>query len=210
MDTNRTISSNYPTIRFSHAWLLATTASEVMNEKWGDGTPLQSYEFYNDVAKKYEAWWRPHNDVILQGLYEITGLEFSQNIIDVHVAPWFYAISSPMVIGVIFKTQDELINVVTHELIHRLLTDNTTVDYNFDFVSYWKQQFGEEHSHKTITHIPVHAIMQKLYTGVLKRPDLIELDKKNVANNPDYSAAWEYVEQKGSDVIIESTVPTQP
>lgn len=191
-----------PQIRFSHAYLLANTASEVMNEKWGDGTPLQSYEFYVDVAKKYEAWWRPHNDAILSGLHQITGLKFNQNIIDVHVAPWFYAISNPMVIGVIFKTQDELVNVVTHELIHRLLTDNTSTEYDFDFIKHWKQKFGDEHSHITLTHIPVHAIMQKLYTKVLNRPDLVPLDKSIVAKNPDYVAAWEYVEQEGSEKII--------
>ena len=30
-----------PTVRIKYAWLLADTASVVMNEKWGDGTPLQ-------------------------------------------------------------------------------------------------------------------------------------------------------------------------
>ena len=194
-----------PEVRFSYAWLL-NEASSVMNEKYGDGTPLQSFEFYNEVAEKYQAWWQPHNDAILEGIQEITGLGFRQNIIDVHVAPWFYAISNPMVIGVIFKTEDELINVVTHELIHRLLTDNTTYEFGFDFVAQWQSLFGSNHSHKTLVHIPVHAIMEKLYVHILKRPDLTQLDKLKVADNEEYAKAWNYVDKQGSQAIIDALI----
>lgn len=187
-----------PVVRFQYAWLLADAASVHLNEKFGDGTPLRSFDEYVDITKQYDDWWQPHGEKILKGLCDITGLEFAQNIIDVYVAPWFYAFSAPMVIGVTFKTQDELLNVVTHEIIHRLLTDNTSHDLYHDYVDDWKKMFGEEHSQNTLVHIPVHAVMEKLYVDVLERPDLVALDKKSVADNPDYTKAWEYVDRKGA------------
>lgn len=192
-----------PQIRFEYAWLLADAASQVLNEKWGDGTPLQSYDYYTGIARKYAEWWEPIGDSILEGLCTITNLQFRQTIIDIHVAPWFYAFSSPMVIGVIFKDQDSLVNIVTHEIIHRLLIDNTSYEYGYDFAAMWRSMFGKDLTKNALVHVPVHAIMKKLYIDVLDRPDLVELDKKTVADQPDYVAAWEYVDSVGYEEIIQ-------
>ncbi len=195
--------SQLPTVRFSYSWLLTNAASGVLNEKWGDGTPLQSHAFYDETAKKYSSWWQPKSNEILAALCDITGLTFRQNIIDVHVAPWFYAFSSPLVIGVIFKDEDTLVDVVAHEITHRLLTDNTSHEYDYDIRDDWKRSFGDTHAPATLTHIPVHAILQKLYLEYLDRPDLVELNKVTVKKNEPYKKAWEYVEEKGYDWVIE-------
>lgn len=191
-----------PVVRIEYAWLLSDAASTILNEKWGDGTPLRSYEEYVAIAEKYDAWWQPESEKILAALCEITGLEFRQNIIDVYVAPWFYAFSVPMVIGVIFKTKDDLIRVLAHEITHRLLTDNTTYEYFYKFLPLWRKMFGMELPFNTVVHIPVHAIIEKLCVEYLERPDLVVLDKERVAENPPYKQAWEYVEEHGSEAII--------
>ena len=201
---------NYPTVRLQYGWLLSDAASTVLNEKYGDGTPLRSYDEYVAIAKQYDEWWQPHSKKILKGLCDITGLEFRQNIIDVYVAPWFHAFSAPMVVGPAFKTEDELVNVLTHEIIHRLLTDNTTYDFYHDFLPDWKSVFGSSHSKNTTVHIPVHAIMEKLYTEVLKRPELVPYDKQYVSNYPDYAKAWDYVEQHGYQTIIDQLDTLKP
>ena len=41
-----------PEIRINYSWLLAGQASEVMNEKYGDGTPLRTFEEYEAIAEK--------------------------------------------------------------------------------------------------------------------------------------------------------------
>lgn len=193
-----------PEVRIKYAWLLAGAASEVMNEKYGDGTPLRSYDEYEEIAKKYEEWWRPHNDKILHGLCDTLDLEFRQNVIDVNVAPWFNPISDPMVIGPAFKSEDALVNTITHELIHRLLTDNTSVPYDHDFLADWKKLFGESHDWNTLVHIPVHAVMKKLYLDVIDRPDLLAFDIEDVKDNPPYAAAWSYVENGDYASIVDS------
>lgn len=191
-----------PQVRIRYAWLLSDAASTVMNEKWGDGTPLRSYDEYAEIARKYEDWWRPYNEQVVKGIGDLLGLTFRQNIIDVNVAPWFSPISNPMVIGPAFETQDDLVNTLSHEILHRLITDNTTYDYDFDFLSEWEGMFGKEHARNTLIHIPVHAAMEALYRDVISRPDLIDLDKKQVASYKAYKDAWEYVEKIGYKKIL--------
>ena len=193
-----------PEIRIKYAWLLADAASTVLNEKYGDGTPLRSYDEYEQITEKYRKWWNPHNDKILRGLCDILDLEFRQNIIDVNIAPWFSPISDPMVIGPAFKSEDELVNTITHELIHRLITDNTSVQYDHDFLTDWKKLFGDSHDWNALVHIPVHAVMKKLYLDVINRPDLLKLDIEAVKDNPPYAAAWVYVEDGDYASIVDS------
>lgn len=193
-----------PEIRIKYAWLLADVASVVLNEKYGDGTPLRSHDEYKKVADTYRTWWRPHNDTIVRGLCDILDLEYRQNIIDINVAPWFNAISDPMVIGPAFTSEEILVNTITHELIHRLLTDNTSVQYDHDFLTDWKKLFGDDHDWNTLIHIPVHAVMKKLYLDVIDRPDLLKLDIEVVKDNPPYAAAWTYVENADYSAIVDS------
>lgn len=193
-----------PAIRIKYAWLLADSASTVMNEKYGDGSPLRSFEEYEEIAAKYREWWMPHNEKILHGLTDILNLEFRQNIIDVNVAPWFSPISDPLVIGPAFNSEDTLVNTLTHEIIHRLITDNTEIDYEHDFMSDWKKLFGDDHDWNTLIHIPVHATMKKLYLDALNRPDLLELDMEEVKGNKPYSDAWTYVNNHDYRDIVSS------
>lgn len=193
-----------PEVRFKYAWLLSDVASVVMNEKYGDGTPLRSHDEYEKIAQKYQEWWRPYNDSALQGICSILDLQFRQNIIDVNIAPWFSPISDPMVIGPAFESQDELVNTIIHEMIHRLITDNTSIEYNHDFISDWKKLFGGSHDWNTLVHIPVHAVMKKLYLDILNRPDLIELDMEQLREQQAYSDAWRYVNENNYSEIVDS------
>lgn len=199
---NLIMAHKLPDVRIQYGWLLANITSEVLNDKWGDGSPVASYDEFVTIAKQYEEWWRPYNDKVLNGICDILGLEFRQNIIDIYVSPWFSPISNPMVLGPAVESQDSLVNILAHELAHRLLTDNTLFDYDFDFISQWQEMFGDKVSRVTLIHIPVHAVMQKLYLDILERPDLLKLDIKRNKEYPDYDAAWDYVNKHGYEEII--------
>jgi hypothetical protein len=182
-----------PEIRISYSWLLSGQASEIMNEKYGDGTSLRTFEEYEAIVEKYDKWWSPFGEDILNGLCDILQLEYRQNIIDIYVAPWFSPISNPMVIGPAFHSQNALINTITRELIHRLLTDNTSINYKHDLLTDWKILFGDNHDFNTLVHIPFHAVMKRLYLDVIDRPDLLKLDIDDVSSNKPYALAWDYV-----------------
>lgn len=191
-----------PDIRIRYAWLLAGEASVVMHEKYGGEEPLAPHEHFQGVAEKYRVWWAPHSDKIIHGMCDILDLEFRQKSIDVYVAPWFNPISDPLVVGPAFYTEDTFVNTLTHELIHRLLTDNTAMPFGYNSIPDWERLFGENHTQSTLVHIPVHAVMKKLYLEEVGRPDLFELDMRVTENNPPYADAWKYVNENGYSEII--------
>lgn len=192
-----------PEIRIKYAWLLSNAASVHLNTMMGDGSPLQSHDAYVKVAKQYQIAWQPYEKKILSAMCDLFDLEFRQNIIDVNVAPWFYAFSDPMVLGVIFD-DDEFIRVLTHELLHRLLTDNTATPYETNYLKQWKPLIDGNYSKNTLIHIPVHAGLKAILLNTLDRPDQVKADIANSENYADYLAAWNYVESHDYDAIIET------
>ena len=192
-----------PTIRIKDAWLLREAASVPLNELWGDGEPLKTDDEYAAITKAYQQAWRPFETKILGGMTNILGLSFKQNIIDVYIAPWFNAFSDPLVIGVTLEP-DVFVDILTHELIHRLLTDNTTVPDDALLLIEWRQLFGEQNSFGMTVHIPVHAVHKAIYLDVLKAPERLERDVANNQKNnaTDYLNAWNYVDEHGYQEII--------
>lgn len=196
--------SNYPEIRIKDAWLLRENASRYLHELWGKkGETLVGDEWMEQRVLDYQQAWRKYESAILKGLCDITGLEFRQNIIDVYIAPWFSAFSDPMVIGVM-REPDEFVDVLTHELIHRLLTDNTALPADAEFTVRWERLFGDNHNFTTLVHIPVHAIHKAIYLDVLKDEKRLKRDQgyDTSAHAKDYLASWEYVEKTGYRDII--------
>jgi hypothetical protein len=108
-----------------------------------------------------------------------------------------------MIIGVIYEP-DEFIDILTHELIHRLLTDNRTLPYDLFLIPHWENLFGKNHSFNTLVHIPVHAVHKAVYLDALKDAKRLERDIKRHQKygNKDYTAAWDYVESRGYEDII--------
>lgn len=192
-----------PEIRIKYAWLLSDAASVPINELRGDGKPLLAPKEYFKIADKYKKAWEPYEENVLRGMCELFGLGFRQNIIDVNIAPWFYAFSDPMVIGVRFS-DEEFVACLIHELLHRLLTDNTKLDYDIDLIKPWRELYGKDHSVNTIVHIPVHAGVKAILLDVLNRPDLLEKEILGNKDYPDYRKAWEYVDKNDYKEIIKN------
>jgi hypothetical protein len=191
-----------PAIRIKKAWLLRKNASRYLHELWGKDKTLADNDWMEWKVGEYKKAWQPYEQKILLSMTETLGSSFRQNIIDVYIAPWFHAFSDPLVIGVT-KEPDVFVDTLTHELLHRLLTDNTTIPYETDLIAEWRKLFGNNHNFKVLVHIPVHAIHKAIYLDVLKEPERLERD---IANNKKheaeaYVAAWEYVEKFGHEEI---------
>lgn len=196
-----------PEIRIKDAWLLRANASVYLHELWGKGKKLADDKQMKHKVGEYRKAWAPFERRVLKGMCETTGLAFRQNIIDVYVAPWFYAFSDPMVIGVIHEP-DDFVDTLTHELLHRLLTDNTSIPYENSHLLEWEKLFGKGHSFKTLVHIPVHAIHKAIYLDILKAPERLERELHSLENEKgwdttDYLKSWEYVEEHGYEIIIQ-------
>ena len=192
----------YPQIRIKNAWLLRQNASEHLHILWGkEGDDLIDHKGVDEKVAQYQAAWHPYEKKIIHSMCQILDLEFRQNIIDVNIAPWFNAFSDPMVIG-INKTPDRFIEVLTHELLHRLLTDNTRTKYDTEYGKEWIKLFGSQNDFITLVHIPVHACLQAVFDDALSEPQRTQNDRKLSQQWDGYREAWAYVDSKGYQTII--------
>lgn len=179
-----------PEIRIKYAWLLAENTSTALMDYYDKGGKLRGFEEYEAIAAQYAEWWLPYEKNILTAMQEATGLTFKQNVINVYVAPFFYAFSEPLVLGVQFDSREKLVCNLTHELIHRLLMDNTTHDDSRTYDE-WTSLFGER-SPTELVHIPVHAIMHEIFIDKIGEPEFLT---QEVLDEGDYRASWQYVQQ---------------
>jgi hypothetical protein len=193
-----------PEVRIKYAWLLREAASIPLNELWGDGRPIRSDEEYQKITEEYDNAWQPYKQKILSAMTDKLELAFYQKVIDVYIAPWFAAFSDPMVIGVTYSP-DRFVDVLTHEILHRLLTDNTSLPLDTEYLAIWQKLFGKSHTCNSLVHIPVHAMHKYIYLEVLKDRNRLARDVENNKRfgTKDYLEAWDYVDKQGYNKIIE-------
>ncbi len=182
-----------PEIRIRDAYLLRENASKHLHELWGKDTTLADDEWMTKKVKQYQDAWKPVEKKILTHICEALELEFRQDIIDVYIAPWFYAFSDPMVLGVMFN-DEAFVDNLTHELLHRLFTDNTALPYDHFLIPEWEKLFGKSHSWTTLVHIPVHAVHKSVYLDLLESEKRYKHDVASVKKNEAYAMSWGYVD----------------
>lgn len=194
--------SEVPEVRIQYSWTLTNaTVQQAMSAKSVEGDP-PSPERTEARAEEYREAWRPVGEKIVSAIQDQTGLEFRQNYIDVYVVPYLRAFSDPIAIGTHYDP-DFTIDAITHELIHRILVDSTSVEYQT--CPDWEEVFDTEPSVHVRIHIAVHAIHKAIYLDCLQEPERLERDLANCRkyNAVDYLKAWEYVEEHGYKEIIE-------
>lgn len=189
-----------PHIRIQYSWLLENALFSRADEETKNSLPSPTET--EKIAEDYRLAWQALENKILTGLRDLTGLEFWLELIDVYVAPRTRAFSEPLVIGTHYEP-DMAIDVLTHELIHKLLTDNTKCQHNKQ--PSLKHIFNDEMSDHVETHVIVHAIHKAIYLDVLQEPSRLERDLENCRklNAQAYLESWEYVEKYGYQEVIE-------
>lgn len=156
-------------------------------------------------VEEYKTAWQEYEDRIVPALCQALGVDFAQNTIDAYVAPFDHSFSDPMVIST-KHSGDRFIEVFTHELSHCLLTDNTAFQFETaqrKIGEAWAELFGADHSFITLVHIPVHALLEYVFSDVLNEPRRLQRDKEYMAKYPDYDKAWQYVSEAGYTRILE-------
>lgn len=199
--------SKLPEIRIRYSYLLGTTESKVLADKFGH--KLRDDDYY--YARTIEYWkaWQKYEQKILAGMQEALGVEFYLKVIDAYGAPFFIPKSDPL----LYNYQDEpdrFIDVLTHELCHIILNDNTSYrNYDVGFEELighkWKEMYKLD-DFGAVVHVPVHALCKYIWLDVLKQPERYERDKEAVASwegGRSYVTAWEYVDKHGYKEILD-------
>lgn len=189
--------TKHPEIRISRPWLLMSALEPYLRKPFAESgdEEMLTNEFLEQKAQKYREIWAKYDAKIVPAMCEMFDLEFNQNIIDAYVAPLGNSFSDQLVIAT--RTRDErLVGVLTHELLHRLLTDNQfyqTSSGGDELRKSWEKPFGDEHTINSLIHIPVHAGLKAIYLDVLHEPEKLDLDIAVCEKHYDYRKAWEYV-----------------
>lgn len=165
---------------------------------WDSWVPPTKDEVLRRV-KAYKEKWKEYEEKILNGLCALLDLSFGDCPIDVHIVSGNpRQISFPLIIKSGF-TPDEFVNVLTHELIHRLFGLNKLGKaVMFDDPGY------EKETDTTKGHVIVHAITKYIYLDVLNEPIRLEMDleksKKHSTN--EYEISWGIVDKEDYKKII--------
>ncbi|MEK9182300.1 MAG: hypothetical protein AAB781_01775 [Patescibacteria group bacterium] len=169
------------------------------NPKWKDWVEPTETEVKERV-KKYKEEWTKYEKKILEGICEVLNLNFSQNIIDVHIVSGNdRQFSNPIVIKSGFEL-DEFIESITHELIHRLFSDNIQ---NVVAGKIFLEMFPNENE-LIRNHIITHSVLKFIYLDLLKDKEKLEIniEKSSKSSFPEYKRAWEIVEEMGYKELI--------
>ena len=168
--------------------------------QWKDWTPPQKETVFQNI-EMYRTEWKKYEQKIIVGMYQCTGLQFQQNIVDVHIVSGNpRPFSNPIVLKSTYSL-DVFIDTLTHELIHRLFSNNDSV---FP-VKFLDDQFPNEEK-LTKSHIFLFAVLQYIYLEVLKDPKRLAESQQRSATSKhhEYARAWEIVIKEGYQKLIGS------
>lgn len=187
-----------PEIKIKYGWHLAPTFKKVfeLDEK-NKSKSYPSEETVLVKIKEYKQNWLKTEQKILTEICKILGLRFNQNIIDVYVVGPSPSFSDPMLISGELHA-DIFVDVLTHELIHRILTQNNK---KIDVEKIWNKMFPKRDL-ITRNHILVHAVHKHIYLDTLKEPARMKRDIEKCAQKPAYKESWDFVNEKGNLKII--------
>lgn len=163
--------------------------------KWPSQKKIQKY------ICTVEKLWKINGDAILKELSKVTGLKWKSDVI-CYVVGRCRPFSDPLTISVYDKHPDQFIDILTHELIHQLFTQDGNFKKSKKAWNYLEKKYNKE-SLRTRNHIPVHAIHTHIYLKFFNKKRL-ERDIKWATSFQDYKRAWEIVEKDGYKNVIQN------
>lgn len=185
-----------PRIEFCYSW--------VYDNHWREFYPnCEGYPSSEKIEKnllRIKTEWQKCGDEILKELEKISGLKWRDKTIPCYVVGKCIPFSSPLTIMVYGDYPlDYVADVLTHELVHRLLIQNETQTGNiwkYLFRKYKKEEFN------TIIHIPVHAIHCHIFMKYFGE-ERLKREMEIMKDLPDYKRSWNIVMEEGAEKIME-------
>ena len=148
---------------------------------------------------KIEKLWRKDEKKILKELSKVSGLEWKSKTICCYVVGRCIPFSDPLTLPVYTK-EDYFIDVLVHELIHQLFTQEGNMEKSKKRGLTSTEGIEKNHK-KTRIHIPLYAIHSHIYLKFFGI-ERLNRDKRLMNCLSEYKRAWEIVEKEGYEKII--------
>lgn len=159
------------------------------------------------IQRKTQAvkYWNKHGNEILARISKLAGLDWKENLISVYLVGKTIPFSHPLTIGrttrVGSESFEDWIDTLVHELLHVLLVQNEWSEMkNLENLLV---KFKDE-PRKTYIHIPIHALHKLIYLDYFHNENLMRDLRFCKKYLPDYSRAWEIVDEIGAENIVKS------
>lgn len=185
--------------------------SEVYNQEWRyifDSKKREMKYPSDDVIRKYidkvEKLWKRVEQKMLTELTDLTGLKWDEREVICYVVGWVTPFADPLTLPVykddLGYNHDYFVDILTHELIHRLQTQDSNRYKMKKYWAYADKKYAKE-TFESMAHISVNAIHAHLIKEIFDDQRL-EFNIRLMKDLPDYKSAWEIVLKEGYKSII--------
>ncbi len=190
-----------PEIIFKYSWIYDNGYRESKRiqaflDKKGKKYP--SPQKIENYIKRVEPIWKNEEKKILTELSRISGLEWKVKEISCYVIGVGRPFSDPLTLH-IEKNYDDFIDILTHELIHQLFTQERNMQRSEKAWDYFFKKYKIE-SRTTKIHIPLHAIHAELIKRFYGEKRIGK--RLQIPPHRDYKRSWEIVQKEGYKNIL--------
>jgi len=190
-----------PKIIFKYSWIYDQNWKEwIKIYKRKTGKYPTTKQIINYITK-VEKLWKKDEKKILEELSEVSGLKWKSKFIYCYIVGRCIPFSDPLTLPVYDKYPDYFIDVLVHELIHQLFTQDGNLKRSEKVWAYINRKFKKE-SFNTRIHIPLHALHSHIYLKFFDE-NRLKRDINLVKFFPDYKKSWGLVQKMGHKKIIE-------
>jgi hypothetical protein len=190
-----------PKIIFKYSWIYDQNCKEWARLAKKDVKSYPSPRKILNYIKSVEKLWNKVGKKVLREISKVTSLKWKSKVIHCYVVGKCVPFSDPLTLPV-YKEKDYFIDVLIHELIHQIFSQNLE---ETDRARKYIQRKYKNESYKTRGHIPVHAVHAHIYMKFFDA-ERLERDFKAANKIPDYRRSWEIVKKEGYEKIIEEFV----
>jgi hypothetical protein len=190
-----------PKIIFAYSKVYDKTLNNLI-EKSGDSATstdpsISPMEYITKIGEE----WEKISENVFNEISYILNLDWKEEKIKCYLIRKGICFSDPLTIKY-FKDTKRFLEVLSHELIHIILTQN--IEKTQGGIKKLNEIYSDL-TQKARTHIIVHAVLKKVLEKHLGKNSL-ERDIKLVSKIEDYKKAWDIVLEKGENNIIKKFV----
>lgn len=187
-----------PKIKFRYSWIYDMTSRKNL-DSYRKKLPYPSPKKIQDYISNVEKEWGKIGKKILQYLSKTAGIKWKEKEIICYVVGRSKPLSDPLIMEIYEKRTDWFIDVLIHELIHRLFIQENNLEKLYKLSKKYKKDI-----HITV-HIILNAIHKDVYLKFFNAKRLLR-EIKIFSNFPEYKEAWDFVEKSDYKKIIEDFV----
>jgi len=202
-----------PEIEFRYSWFYdnlfrnSKDIKELLKKKNLNRKAKKKYPTMKKVIKyRNEVWliWKKHEKEILKAIQKVSSLKWKEKKIKVYFVGFHRPFSDPLTMP-IYANKNYFIDILTHELIHKIQNQN------IHLWKKWKKEVNKKYSKESDTtknHIFLHAVHWKILLDLFGEKRLKYIFRRS-EKFPDYKRSWEIVEKEGYENIIKKFKESQ-